>query len=114
MELELAARQLSELGHATRLAIFRRLVRAGRSGTSVGEIQRALEIPASTLSHHLARMVQVGLVHQERDGRTLYCRLDFAAMEALLDYLYSECCAGDRPFAPSSRPAGGSVSQSTE
>lgn len=98
MDLDTAAGQLSELGHATRLAIFRHLVRAGRSGAAVGEIQQALDIPGSTLSHHLARMVQVGLVRQERAGRTLYCSLAFEAMEELLGFLYSECCAGDRPF----------------
>ncbi|MFW5927023.1 MAG: ArsR/SmtB family transcription factor [Wenzhouxiangella sp.] len=99
MELDTAASQLAELGHPTRLAIFRRLVRAGREGVAVGEIQQALDVPGSTLSHHLSRMMKVGLVHQVRDGRTLYCRLDFDAMEALVGFLYSECCAGDRRIA---------------
>jgi len=99
MELETAATQLAELGHPTRLAIFRRLVRAGPDGVAVGEIQQALAVPGSTLSHHLSRMMGVGLVHQLRDGRTLYCRLDFDAMETLIGFLHSECCAGDRRFA---------------
>jgi len=98
MELESAAAQLAELGHPTRLAIFRRLVRAGHEGVTVGDIQQALAVPASTLSHHLSRMMSVGLVHQIRAGRTLYCRLDFGAMEALVGFLYSECCVGDRCF----------------
>ena len=48
MDLEQAAAQLAELGHSTRLAIFRILVRAGQGGISVGEIQQQLNIPGST------------------------------------------------------------------
>lgn len=95
----LASPVLAELGHSTRLAIFRRLVRAGPRGTAVGDIQQALDVPASTLSHHLSRMMKVGLVHQVREGRTLYCRLDFDAMRALIGFVYSECCAGEQRFS---------------
>lgn len=93
-ELEQAAAQLAELGHPTRLGIFRVLVRAGRSGVAVGDIQQALDIPNSTLSHHLSRMSKVGLMEQRRDGRTLYCSLKFEIVEALLGFLYAECCLG--------------------
>ncbi|WP_019675163.1 ArsR/SmtB family transcription factor [Arsukibacterium perlucidum] len=95
MELEMAAARLAELGHSTRLAIFRILVKAGRQGVSVGDIQQQLDIPGSTLSHHLARMIKVDLLQQRREGRTLYCQLQFAVVEALLGYLYAECCAAD-------------------
>ncbi len=95
MELNHAAAQLAELGHSTRLAIFRLLVRAGSTGLAVGDIQSQLDIPGSTLSHHLSRMSKVGLMQQTRDGRTLYCTLDFAAMAQLLQFLYAECCAGE-------------------
>lgn len=92
--VELAAAQLAELGHTTRLCIFRILVRAGRDGVAVGEIQQALAIPNSTLSHHISRMCKVGLVEQRRQGRTLFCCLQFQQLEALLAFLYSECCVG--------------------
>lgn len=95
MQLELAAQRLAELGHTTRLAIFRQLVKAGQTGISVGDIQQQLDIPGSTLSHHLSRMIKVGLVEQQRDGRTLYCRLRFTEVEALLSFLYAECCVAD-------------------
>lgn len=95
MQLELAATRLAELGHSTRLAVFRLLVKAGQSGISVGEIQQQLDIPGSTLSHHLSRMIKVDLVEQQRDGRTLYCRLKFAEVEALMGFLYDECCVAD-------------------
>lgn len=94
LELEQAAAQLAELGHPTRLGIFRILVRAGRQGVAVGEIQQALDIPNSTLSHHLSRMTKVGLMAQRRDGRTLYCSLVFDNVETLLAFLYDECCMG--------------------
>jgi len=94
MELEQAAAQLAELGHVTRLAIFRLLVRAGRHGIAVGDIQQVLDIPNSTLSHHLSRMSKVGLMEQRRDGRTLYCTLQFGEVESLLTFLYAECCLG--------------------
>jgi DNA-binding transcriptional ArsR family regulator len=58
----------------------------------VGEIQSELGIPASTLSHHISRLVWAGLVEQERQGRVLRCRPRFAALRALVDFLYQECC----------------------
>lgn len=97
--LELAAQRLAELGHSTRLAIFRQLVRAGRQGVAVGDIQQQLDIPSSTLSHHLSRMIKVQLMQQRREGRTLYCQLNFDVLEQLLGFLYAECCAGEHtPF----------------
>lgn len=100
-QLTEAAAQLAELGHPTRLGIFRVLVRAGRQGVAVGDIQQVLDIPNSTLSHHLSRMSKVGLMEQRRDGRTLYCSLQFGTVEALLAFLYAECCLG-LPSMPAS------------
>lgn len=94
MKLETAAKRLAELGHPSRLAIFRHLVRCGPEGCPVGELQKTLGIPGSTLSHHLARLVSVGLVEQRRDGRTLHCLPVYDALEQVIDYLTRECCAG--------------------
>ncbi len=93
MKLEDAAKRCSELGNTTRLSIFRLLVRAGKDGLPVGDIQRNLDIPGSTLSHHIQRLVQVGLVNQRRDSRTLYCEPQFDAVRELTNYLVSECCS---------------------
>ena len=60
MKLEKAASQLEALGNPTRLNIYRILVRAGEAGLPVGRIQSKLDIPASTLSHHCKRLVDVG------------------------------------------------------
>ncbi|MCD7032356.1 metalloregulator ArsR/SmtB family transcription factor, partial [Escherichia coli] len=78
MDLNTAANALRELGHPTRLSIYRELVRAGHEGLPVGELQKHLEIPASTLSHHLSALISAGLISQERQSRTLFCRPCYA------------------------------------
>ncbi|WP_457553726.1 ArsR/SmtB family transcription factor [Desulfobacula sp.] len=92
MENEIAAKKLAELGHITRLSIFRYLVKAGDQGASVGQIQEKLGIPGSTLSHHISRLVSVGLIKQIREGRTLYCLPQFKVLDELVEFLKSECC----------------------
>lgn len=92
MELDEAARCLEKLGHPTRLSIFRLLVRAGDAGLPVGQIQTRLRVPASTLSHHIAHLVAVGLVVQDREGRVLRCRPNFPLMDSLIGFLTAECC----------------------
>ncbi|MGX1306625.1 ArsR family transcriptional regulator [Amorphus suaedae] len=90
------ARSLAALGHETRLDIFRLLVRAGNDGLNVGEIGRHLAMPASTLAHHLGGLVDAGLVIQERRGRQIVNRVDYAAMRETLSFLSTECCTGVR------------------
>lgn len=93
MKLEQAASQLEALGNPTRLSIYRILVRAGDEGLPVGRVQDRLGIPASTLSHHFKRLVDTGLVSQERQTTTLICRAEYPSMQALIGYLADECCA---------------------
>jgi len=95
MDHDAAAASLAELGNNHRLAIFRFLVKAGCEGAAVGDIQKALDIPPSTLSHHLNRMVQVGLIRQEKMGRNIQCQPVFQHLEALIRYLKEECCRGN-------------------
>ena len=94
MELDQLATCLEKLGNTTRLAIFRLLVRAGRDGMAVGELQSQLGIPASTLSHHLLYLMTAGLVMQEREGRVLRCRPNFELMNDIVNALTAQCCAG--------------------
>ncbi|NNF98206.1 MAG: helix-turn-helix transcriptional regulator [Desulfobacteraceae bacterium] len=96
MEHEDAAKRLAELGNVTRLAIFRYLVTVGPEGAPVGEVQKALNIPGSTLSHHIARLIGVGLIRQIRDSRTLYCIPQYEALNELIEFLMSECCTQSR------------------
>ena len=93
MKLEQAASQLEALGNPTRLNIYRLLVRAGAEGLPVGAIQGRLAIPASTLSHHCKRLIETGLITQERRATSLICRANYAAMSALIGFLADECCA---------------------
>jgi ArsR family transcriptional regulator, arsenate/arsenite/antimonite-responsive transcriptional repressor len=92
MKVEKAAKQLEALGNPTRLQLYRALVRAGDSGLPVGRLQEKLGIAASTLSHHLHRLMLPGLVTQERQATTLICRANYAAMDRLVGYLVDECC----------------------
>ncbi|HIG43032.1 MAG: helix-turn-helix domain-containing protein [bacterium] len=92
MKLEYAARQLEALGNPTRLSIYRLLIQRGPDGIPVGGVQKELDIPASTLSHHVAKLVQSGLVHQLRESRTLYCMADYENMNSLIHFLVDNCC----------------------
>jgi DNA-binding transcriptional ArsR family regulator len=96
MKLEIAAKQLEALGNPTRLKLYRVLVRAGDAGLPVGRLQEKLGVAASTLSHHLHRLILTGLVTQERQATTLICRASYPAMRSLLGYLADECCADAR------------------
>ncbi len=94
MKLEDAAIRLEALGNPTRLSIYRMLVRAGEAGISVGQLQAALEIAPSTLSHHVKCLVIAGLILQERRSTTLICRAKYDVMRNLVDFLVDECCVG--------------------
>jgi len=95
MKLENATKQLEALGNSTRLTIYRYLVKAGPEGRPVGDIRERLDIPASTLSHHIAKLLNAGLLTQERDSRSLVCRADHENMDKLLEYLVQNCCNED-------------------
>ena len=83
---------MAALGNETRLAIYRLLVRAGQPGRNVSDIRDRLEMPASTLSHHLHKLIRVGLVQQERQGTTLICRADYSVMASTFEVFAQECC----------------------
>ena len=95
MKLEKAAKQLEALGNPTRLTIYRGLIQAGHDGSPVGEIRDLVDIPASTLSHHISKLVQAGLVTQDRVSRNLICKADFNNMETLMTFLVHNCCSKD-------------------
>ncbi|WP_296763518.1 metalloregulator ArsR/SmtB family transcription factor [Sediminimonas sp.] len=88
------ARALAALGHDARLAIFRLLVKAGEDGLRVGEIGEHLGLAPSTLAHHLSTLVDAGLVVQEKQGREVFNKADYPAMQRVIGFLTSECCVG--------------------
>jgi len=93
MDIQTVAQRLEALGNTTRLEVYRVLVRAGPDGMPVGTLQQRTNVARSTLSHHLHKLIAVGLVHQVRAGTTLHCHVSFEAMQATLGFLNDECCA---------------------
>ena len=105
MKIDDAAARLEALGNPTRLQIYRALVRAGEAGMPVGKLQTKLDLPASTLSHHLKSLLAVGLISQKRQATTLICRTNYDVMRGLVDFLVAECCA-DSTCRPASQAKG--------
>lgn len=93
MNSKKAAAQLAELGYITRLEIYRLLVKSGEKGLPVSIIQETLDVPGSTLSHHITRLMRVGLIKQEREGRVLRCHAQYNQLEKLIGFLLEECCS---------------------
>ena len=91
---------LTALSHASRLAAFRALVQAGPDGLAVGELREQLDLPPATLTAHLNVLRAAGLVVDEREGRVIRLRADYARMDALVGYLTENCCTG-APCVPS-------------
>src|SRR5689334_4391178 len=93
-KLELHADRLAALGSPVRLAILRHIVQGDPEGTPVGSLQARLDIPWSTLSHHLERLTSAGLLKQRPEGKFIFYRADYAALRALTEYLWEDCCKG--------------------
>lgn len=91
-KLERHAEQLGALGHPVRLAILRYVVQTGEGGASAGEIQEQVDMPASTLSHHLKRLVDASLLRTRGEGTFHYYAAEYPALRALTEYLWEDCC----------------------
>ena len=91
-KLERHAEQLSALGHPVRLQILRFVVQAGVDGAAAGAIQSHVDVPASTLSHHLKRLADAGLLTTRGEGTFHYYGADYLALRALTDYVWEDCC----------------------
>ena len=102
MDTTTALQALTALGHESRLAAFRLLVQAGPAGVSVGEIREGLALPPATLTAHLNVLRAAGLVDDQREGRVIRVRANYARMNGLLAFLTENCCAGSAACAPAS------------
>jgi ArsR family transcriptional regulator, arsenate/arsenite/antimonite-responsive transcriptional repressor len=96
-KLDRHAEQLSALGHPVRLSILRFVVQAGEGGSAAGEIQGHVDLPASTLSHHLKRLVDAGLLKSRSEGTYHYYSIEYPALRTLTDYLWEDCCKRGKP-----------------
>lgn len=86
------AEQLAALGHPVRLSILRYVVQGDAGGTAAGDIQGHVDVPASTLSHHLKRLVDAGLLSTRYEGTYHYYAAIYENLRALTDYLWEDCC----------------------
>ena len=91
-KLEQHAGQLGALGHPVRLAVLRFVVQSGPDGASAGAIAAHVDVPASTLSHHLKRLIDAKLLVTRLEGTFHYYAPDFTALRALTDYVWEDCC----------------------
>ena len=90
--LERHAEQLSALGHPVRLKILRFVVQAGDDGSAAGDIQSHVDLPASTLSHHLKRLVEAGVLSTRSEGTFHFYAAEYAVLRTLTDYVWEDCC----------------------
>jgi len=86
------AAAFAALGQSSRLRIVRLLLSAHPHGLPAGEIQKELDISAPTLSHHLDKLRQVGIVEATKDRQWIWYRVRSQALKYLIDFLFEECC----------------------
>ncbi|AOZ02084.1 transcriptional regulator [Cupriavidus sp. USMAHM13] len=95
MNSDAAVKALAALAQPSRLAIFRLLVRAGRTGLYAGQIGEALGLPPATLSFHLKELSHAGLIAGQQEGRNVLYQVQFPQMNDLIGFLVEHCCEGD-------------------
>jgi DNA-binding transcriptional ArsR family regulator len=96
---------LEALAQESRLAIFRALVQAGPDGLTPSRLSEALDLPAPTLSFHLAQLRHADLVTVTRDGRSLIYAAAYETMNGVIGFLTENCCAGSACAPASCAPA---------
>ena len=94
------ANMLSAMGTEPRLRIMRLLLAAHPDGLVVGEIAKELDMPSSTLSHHLEKIKSENLVKVRREGTFLWYSANTEALKELLGFLYAECCTRNQAIEP--------------
>lgn len=94
------ADMLAAMGAEPRLRIMRLLLSAHPNGLIAGDVGTELGIPASTLSHHLEKLKNEGLVEVRRKGTFLWYTANTEGLRELLAFLYAECCGRNRPLKP--------------
>ncbi|MBZ5661791.1 MAG: metalloregulator ArsR/SmtB family transcription factor [Acidobacteriia bacterium] len=94
------ADMFSAMGTEPRLRIMQLLLSAHPEGMVVGDIQAELEIPNSTLSHHLDKLKNEGLVQVRRESTFLHYTANTEALQELLQFLYAECCTRNKAVKP--------------
>lgn len=99
LAIEAIAETFAALGQVSRLQIVRLLLAAYPQGLPAGEIQKELGISASTLSHHLEKLRQVGVLSMARDRQWIWYSVRSETLKDLMDFLYAECCTRNQVVA---------------
>ncbi len=94
------ADMFSAMGTEPRLRIMRVLLAAHPEGMIAGDIGAELDIPASTLSHHLDKLKNEDLVNVRRNGTFLWYSANTDGLQELLGFLYAECCTRNKAIEP--------------
>ena len=94
------ADMFSAMGTEPRLRIMQLLLSAHPEGMVVGDIGSELEIPSSTVAHHLDKLKNEDLVKVRREGTFLWYTANTGALQELLGFLYAECCTRNRAVKP--------------
>lgn len=94
------ADMMSAMGTEARLRIMQLLLSAHPEGLVVGDIQEEMEIPNSTLSHHLDKLKNENLVQVKRESTFLRYTANTEALQELMQFLYSECCTRNKALKP--------------
>lgn len=93
------AAAFAALGQPSRLRIVRLLLSAYPQGLPAGEIQKELGVSAPTLSHHLDKLRQVGIVTAQKDRQWIWYSVQSEALKYLMDFLFEECCTRNQVVA---------------
>lgn len=101
------ADMFSAMGTEPRLRIMRLLLSAHPQGLIAGEIGTELDIPPSTLSHHLDKLKNEDLVNVRRESTFLWYSANTTTLQELLGFLYAECCTRNKAIEPEAVVAGG-------
>ena len=94
------ADMFTALGTESRLRILRLLLSAHPDGMVVNEIAEELDVPGSTLSHHLDKLKNEDLVTVQREGTFLRYAANTETLQELLGFLYAECCTRNKAIKP--------------
>src|ERR1700760_4833812 len=94
------ADMFTAMGTEPRLRIMQLLLSAHPDGLVVGDIGSELDIPSSTLSHHLEKLKNEDLVQVRREGTFLWCSANVDSLQSLLGFLYAECCTRNKAIEP--------------
>lgn len=94
MDEHRALAALAALSQSTRLQCFKLLVGAEPNGVAAGELARRMGVPQNTLSTHLSILANAGLVHGERQSRSIIYRADLERLRELVLFLLKDCCGG--------------------